>query len=94
MRLPRGLRRSLPPGETAIRFTRLLQSQIMTLNKAPLRYIVEEREPWKSLGVHRMPYRGFYVYYWIENDTVHVTAVIAMRMDQEKQLRKLNLRQE
>ena len=77
--------------ETALRFMNQLRQQIMALSRDPLRFPAEEKEPWQSQGVRRMTYKGFYIYYWINEDTVHVTAVIAVKMDQTRQLRKLDM---
>ena len=52
-----------------------------------------EEEPWRSSGVHKMPVKSFFIYFWIDegNGKVQITAVIYGRRDQLKQLSQMDM---
>ena len=60
----------------------------------PKRGRLTEEEPWRSQGIRIRPIKTHNVYYWIDEVemTVWVTAVIATRMDQQEQLKKIKMK--
>lgn len=70
--------------ETAIKWADALQRAIAKLDFMPSRYALTEEEPWRTKGIHKMPFKNFLVYYWVDEtkETVWVTAVIYGRRDQ------------
>ncbi len=70
-----------------------IESATLSLSQFPQRVALTEEEPWRSLGIHKMPVKNFLVYFWIdeENIKVQVTAVIYGRCDQIKQLSQMDM---
>lgn len=70
--------------ETARKWVDTLQREIAKLDFMPSRYPFTEEEPWRTKGIHKMPFKSFLVYYLIDEDkkAVWVTAVIYARRDQ------------
>lgn len=79
--------------ETARKWVDTLQCEIAKLESMPSRYSLAEEEPWRTKGIHKMPFKNFLVYYLIDNDkkAVWVTAVIYGRRDQITALLDLSL---
>lgn len=50
-------------------------------------------EPWRSEGIHFIPVKTHNIYFYIDepNKTVWITAVVDFRMDQKKQLSKMDM---
>ncbi len=70
--------------ETARKWADTLQCEIAKLDSMPSRYPLTEEKPWCTKGIHKMPFKNFLVYYWIDEDkeVVWITAVIYGRRDQ------------
>ena len=66
----------------------VLRQEMEKLAHMPGRVHLTPEEPWHSEGVHRLPVKNFYVYFWIDEDRkkVQVTDVIYMKRDQQRQL--------
>lgn len=79
--------------KAALRLLDEIESAISSLSQFPQRVALTEDEPWRSLGIHKMPAKNFLVYYWIdeENIKVQVTAIINGRLDQIKQLSQMDM---
>lgn len=77
--------------KAALRLLEEMESAISSLDKYPQRVALTEEEPWRSLGVYKMPVKNFLIYFWIdeENAKVQITAVINGRRDQLKQLSQM-----
>ena len=52
-----------------------IRQEIRTLDFMPSQHAVVDWEPWKSMGMHRMPVDHFVVYYAV-NDSSHAVTVI------------------
>lgn len=70
-----------------------IESATSSLSQFPVRVALTEEEPWRSLGIHKMPVKNFLVYFWIdeESNKVQVTAIIYARRDQIKQLSQMDM---
>ena len=68
-----------------------LKEQMMSLSLMPHRVNCIEEKPWGELGFRKIRVKNYYIYFWINEEKKHVQiiAVIYVRMDQEKQLSKL-----
>lgn len=79
--------------KAALRLLDEIESATSSLSQFPQRVALTEEEPWRSLGIHKMPVKNFLVYFWIdeENIKVQVTAVIYGRRDQIKQLSQMDM---
>ena len=76
---------------TAKKVLTLLKDQMGTLSLMPHRIKCIEEKPWGELGVRKIRVKNYYICFWIneEQKQVQIIAVIYVRMDQEKQLSKL-----
>lgn len=72
--------------KAALRLIDEIESATSSLSQFPQRVALTEEEPWRSLGIHKMPVKNFLVYFWIDenNSKVQVTAVIYGMRDQTK----------
>jgi plasmid stabilization system protein ParE len=79
--------------ETAKRVVDRIESELSKLSKMPERIVVVTSEPWRSKGVHKYV-MGNYIAYFVVDEAdmvVRVTAVVLDRMNQKKQLSKMEL---
>lgn len=76
----------------AERFVRGIWKEIKTLGTMPRRFPCLEEEPWKTMGVRRMVFKGYLVYYLVdeENAEVAVVGVVLGRRDQSSQLEQMS----
>jgi len=74
--------------EAAVNLLVVLQQEMEKLTHMPSRVHLTPEEPWHSEGIHRLPVKNFYVYFWIDEvkKKVQVTDVIYMKRDQQRQL--------
>lgn len=79
--------------ETALQWSKHLQRDIEKLSEFPSRFRLTDEEPWKSIGIHQMPFQNFLVYFWINEaeGIVWVTAVVYQRRDQQTVLSQMPL---
>ena len=77
----------------ALRLLDEIESATFSLSQFPRRIALTEEEPWRSLGIHKLPVRNFLVYFWIdeENSKVQITAVIYGMRNQIKQLSQMDM---
>lgn len=61
--------------ETAKGQVNRIRKEIRSLDFMPSRYAIVDWEPWKSMGMHRVPVDNFVVYYTV-NDCSHTVTVI------------------
>jgi len=73
------------------RFVRGIWKEMKTLENMPQRFMCLNDEPWKTLGVHRMIFKGYLVYYLVneEKTEVSVVGVVLGRQDQVSQLEQI-----
>lgn len=79
--------------KAALRLLDEIESATSSLSQFPHRVALTEEEPWRSLGIHKMPVKNFLVYFWIdeENRKVQVTAIIYGSRDQIQQLSQMDM---
>ena len=79
--------------ETALRVVNKIESELSKLAKMPERIVLVASEPWRSRGVHKYVMGSYIAYFMIDESelTVRVTAVVLDRMNQKKQLSKMEL---
>lgn len=79
--------------QAALRLLEEIEKAASSLSQFPQRISLTEEEPWRSLGIHKMPVKNFLVYFWIdeENSKVQVTAIIYGKRDQMKQLSQIDM---
>lgn len=65
-----------------------LKREIKSLSQMPERIKLTDEEPWQSEGVRRMRVKGYYVYFWIdeEKSKVQILSVVYVARDQAAQL--------
>ena len=55
-----------------------LEAKILKLSTFPYKYREYEEEPWKSMGVRKMPVDNYVVFYIPDDDTASVTVIRIM----------------
>ena len=80
---------------TAIRLIKSIRDEIASLAQMPNRIMLTPEEPWHSQGIHRMLVKNYFVYFWINEETlrVQVTDVIYARSDQASRLNEMPMDQ-
>lgn len=61
--------------ETAEGQVNRIRKEIRSLDFMPSRYTVVDWEPWKSMGMHRVPVDNFIVYYVVNNGSRTITVI-------------------
>ena len=69
------------------------EEAILSLEEFPERVALTEEEPWRSEGIHQLIVENFFIYFWIDDKVVRITAVVYQKRDQRRQLRKMDKRQ-
>lgn len=65
------------------------ESAILSLEEFPERVALAPEEPWRSEGIHQLVVENFYIYFWIDDKIVRVTAVVYQKRDQRRQLEQM-----
>lgn len=68
------------------------ENAILSLEEFPERVALTQEEPWRSEGVHLLIVENYNVYFWIDDKTVRVTAVVYQKREQRKQLELMRKR--
>ena len=78
---------------TAKKTVSALRKEILSLDTMPRRIKLTDEEPWRSIGIHRMRVKNYYVYFWIDEEglCVHVAGVIYSARNQIEQLKHMEL---
>ena len=78
---------------SADRFIDKIEGEISKLDTNPDRIVLVEKEPWRSRGLHKYVIGNYIVYFIIveQDKIVRVMAVVPYKMDQEIQLKKIDL---
>ena len=61
--------------ETAEGQVNRIRKEIRSLDFMPARYAGVDWEPWKSMGMHRVPVDNFIVYYVVNNGSRTITVI-------------------
>ena len=57
---------SLKESDTAAKQINRIRKEVRSLNFMPSRYVIVDWEPWKSMGMHRLPVDNFIVFYTVD----------------------------
>lgn len=52
-----------------------LDKEIRSLDFMPSRYALVDWEPWKSIGMHKVPVDSFVVFYTVDSDSMTVAII-------------------
>jgi len=65
-----------------------------SLSHFPQRIALVDDEPWHTNGIHHLPVKNFFVYFWIDEDNmkVQIIAVIYGKRDQLRQLSQMDMK--
>lgn len=61
--------------ETAEKQVNRIRKEVRSLGFMPSRYSLVDWEPWKSMGMHKVPVDNFVVYYTVNDDSRTVTVI-------------------
>lgn len=61
--------------ETAEKQVNRIRKEVRSLDFMPSRYSLVDWEPWKSMGMHKVPVDNFVVYYTVNADSRTVTVI-------------------
>ncbi len=78
--------------QTAKKMLALLKENMKSLSFMPHRIKCIDEEPWGNFGFRKIRVKNYYIYFWVEEESkiVHIIAVVYTRMDQKRQLEKMN----
>ncbi len=67
----------------AIKIYGSIKKEILTLNKTPFRYAVVNEEPYRSMGVRRIPVENYTAFYVVDEKekTVHIFRILYNRRE-------------
>ena len=61
--------------ETAEKQVNRIRKEVRSFDFMPSRYSLVDWEPWKSMGMHKVPVDNFVVYYTVNDDSRTVTVI-------------------
>lgn len=61
--------------DTALNQVNRLRKEIRSINFMPFRYALVDWEPWKSIGMHKVPVDNYIVFYTIDNNSMTVAVI-------------------
>lgn len=61
--------------ETAEKQVNRIRKEVRSLDFMPSRYSLVEWEPWKSMGMHKVPVDNFVIYYTVDDESRTVTVI-------------------
>lgn len=78
--------------DAALHTLDVLEESISSLSQFPQRVSLTEEEPWRSLGIHKLPLKNFLVYFLVDEKDlkVQVTAIVYNKRDQKMQLSQMS----
>lgn len=70
-----------------------LEKELSSLSQLPHRIVLTAEEPWHSYGIHKMMFKNFLIYFWIDEGAsiVQVTAIVYGKRNQVEQLTDMNM---
>lgn len=70
-----------------------LRSEMEKLSDMPGRIKLVDEQPWNSYGIRKKKVKNYYIYFWIDENAqkVQIIAVIYVKMNQNEQLKLLNI---
>lgn len=84
---------SLQAPDTALHLIDTIDKEIESLSRFPNSIALTEDEPWHSLGIHKLPFKNYLIYFWVDEPAkkVQVTAIVYGKRDQKKALSQMSL---
>lgn len=67
--------------KSALRLLDEIESSISSLSQFPQRVTLTEEEPWRGIGIQKMPVKNFLVYFWIDEENRKVKQLSQMDME-------------
>ena len=61
--------------DTALNQVNRIRKEIRSLDFMPSRYALVDWEPWKSMGMHKVPVDNFVVFYTVDSDSMTVAII-------------------
>lgn len=61
--------------DTALNQANRIRKEIRSLDFMPSRYALVDWEPWKSMGMHKVPVDNFVVFYMVDSDFMTVAII-------------------
>lgn len=61
--------------DTARNQVNRIRKEIRSLDFMPSRYALVDWEPWKSMGMHKVPVDNFVVFYTVDSDSMTVSVI-------------------
>lgn len=61
--------------DTALNQVNRIRKEIRSLDFMPSRYALVDWEPWKSMGMHKVPVDNFVVFYTVDSDSMTVVII-------------------
>lgn len=61
--------------ENAEKQVNRIRKEVRSLDFMPFRYSLVDWEPWKSMGMHKVPVDNFVIYYTVNDDSRTVTVI-------------------
>lgn len=79
--------------DAALHLLNSFENTFTSLTQFPQRVALMNEEPWHTNGIHRLPVKNFFVYFWIDDNNmkVQITAVIYAKRDQMRQLSQMDM---
>lgn len=79
--------------DAALHLLDSFENTFTSLTQFPQRVTLMDEEPWRTNGIHRLPVKNFFVYFWIDDNKmkVQITAVIYSKRDQMHQLSQMDM---
>ena len=77
--------------DTALNQVNRIRKEIRSLDFMPSRYALVDWEPWKSMGMHKVPVDSFVVFYTVNSDsmTVAIIRIVYGGRDIDRQIENL-----
>lgn len=60
---------------TALKQVNRIRKEIRSLDFMPMRYMLVDWEPWKSMQMHKVPIDNYVAYYTVDTNTQTVTVI-------------------
>lgn len=79
--------------DAALHLLDSFENAFTSLTQFPQRIALMDEELWRTNGIHRLPVKNFFVYFWIDDNNmkVQITAVIYAKRDQMRQLSQMDM---
>ena len=79
--------------EAALHLLNTLENSFASLEHFPQRVALTNQEPWHTKGIHCLPVKNFFVYFWIDEKDmkVQITAGIYAKRNQIYQLSQMDM---